>query len=390
MSRRDLFSRFLPPGRMHFAAHSHHPWPDVTYDAHIAAWQDAAEHMDRKWDRFFGEVVPEAQRHIARRLRLSDPSTVAFAPNSHELVTRLVSCLAPPVRILTTDGEFHSFRRQAARWAEARRAAVTPVPVEPFGSFPERFIAAARHREHDLIYLSHVFYDSGYTVPDIALLVAALPLDGYVVVDGYHGFMALPTDLAAIADRAFYVAGGYKYAMAGEGACFMHCPSGIGRRPLDTGWFAGFDELEEAGRGVPYPKDAGRFWGATFDPTGLYRFNAVQRMLDDAGIDVADIHRHVSDLQDRFVAAAGAAGIDLGELLPPWGSVAERGHFLTFRSPSAAAWAAGLDARRVVVDRRGDRLRIGFGICHDASDVDSLVGVLREIEVPEQVSAGKE
>ena len=41
-----------------------------------------------------------------------------------------------------------------------------------------------------------------------------------VVIDGYHGFCAVPTSLRAIEDRAFYLAGGYKYAMSGEGVCF--------------------------------------------------------------------------------------------------------------------------------------------------------------------------
>ena len=54
---------------------------------------------------------------------------------------------------------------------------------------------------------------------------AALGAGGTVVaIDGYHGFMAVPTDLSRIAGRAFYLAGGYKYAMAGEGVCFLHCP----------------------------------------------------------------------------------------------------------------------------------------------------------------------
>ena len=44
------------------------------------------------------------------------------------------------------------------------------------------------------------------------------------------GFMARPTDLSDIADRAFYLAGGYKYAMAGEGCCFLHCPPDYGPR----------------------------------------------------------------------------------------------------------------------------------------------------------------
>ena len=33
---KEHFSRFLgaAPGRLHVAAHSHHPWPDVTFEAH--------------------------------------------------------------------------------------------------------------------------------------------------------------------------------------------------------------------------------------------------------------------------------------------------------------------------------------------------------------------
>jgi selenocysteine lyase/cysteine desulfurase len=282
------------------------------------------------------------------------------------------------VRILTTDGEFHSFRRQLARWEEARRVAVTRVPVEPFDTFPYRFLAAARHREHDLTYVSHVFYDTGYVVPDLDGWARALPPDGHVVIDGYHGFMAIPTRLDGIWRRVFYVAGGYKYAMAGEGACFMHCPPGIVRRPIDTGWFAGFEQLEEAPGGVAYPAHGGRFWGATFDPSGLYRFNAVQRLLDREGIEVASVHRHVTALQSRFLASVAEHGIDLGELLPPEQTSGERGHFLTYRTPRAAMLAAMLAERRVTVDRRGDRVRIGFGIYHDDDDVDRLVGVLDE------------
>ena len=50
---------------------------------------------DAKWEKVFGEVVPKAQAHIARLASLSDPRQVAFAPNTHEFVTRLYSCLAP-------------------------------------------------------------------------------------------------------------------------------------------------------------------------------------------------------------------------------------------------------------------------------------------------------
>ena len=104
VSLKRHFSRFLAaaPGRLHFAAHSHHGWPDVTWDAHLQAWKDAAELADLKWDKVFGEVFPAAQAHVARQLSLPDPETVAFAPSTHDLITRVLSCLDRPVRILTT------------------------------------------------------------------------------------------------------------------------------------------------------------------------------------------------------------------------------------------------------------------------------------------------
>jgi selenocysteine lyase/cysteine desulfurase len=211
------FGRFLGavPGRLHVAAHSHHPWPDVTFEAQQQAWLDAARLMDDKWDEIFCSLLPEAAAHITGRLGLSDPEAIAFAPSTHALVMRLLSCLTPPIRILTTDAEFHSFARQAARLEEDGLAAVERVAAEPFATFPERFAAAAARGGHDLVYLSHVFFNSGYVVPDLGALVAAVPdPEPLVVIDGYHGFMALPTDLSGIETRAFYMAGGYKYAMA--------------------------------------------------------------------------------------------------------------------------------------------------------------------------------
>jgi selenocysteine lyase/cysteine desulfurase len=296
LSYKRYFSRFLEADRdrLHFAAHSHHLWPDVSFDAQQRAWLDAAKEADGKWDGILGEVLPKAQSHIARLLNLSDPAQVAFAPNTHELVVRLLSCLEEksPVRILTTDAEFHSFHRQSRRWEEAGVASVERVTAEPFASFPSRFADRVRAAEYDLVYLSQVFFDSGYVVKSLDDIVAAVPSEStYVVIDGYHGFMALPTDLRAIETRAFYLAGGYKYAMTGEGACFTHCPPGYGTRPVDTGWYAGFDDLTgEQGEEVGYASDGKRFFGATFDATALYRFNAVMDLWQGAGLSPVDIH----------------------------------------------------------------------------------------------------
>lgn len=385
------FSRALgaAPGRLHFAAHSHHLWPDVTLQAHQQAWDDAARLADHKWGVVDEELIPEAREHVARRMGLADPRSVVFGPNTHSFVMRLLSCLPVdrPLRVLTTDSEFHSFRRQLDRLVEAGRAEVARVEVgQPWSSSAERLAAAAAAGPTggggwDLIYFSQVFFDSAFALTDeqVAAVVDAVDDPGpFVVIDGYHGFMARPTELSAIQGRAFYMAGGYKYAMAGEGACWLHAPAGYGPRPADTGWFAMFDALEgAAGPGaVPYPApdDASRFLGATLDPTPIHRFVAVQRWLEAEGLTVQVIHDHARALQARLLNQAGP----WRELLLPPGGVQERGNFLVFRTPHAGAVRERLGERSLVVDHRDDRLRLGFGLYQDAADVDAAARILAD------------
>jgi len=191
----------------------------------------------------------------------------------------------------------------------------------------------------------------------------------------------VPTDLSPVANRIFYLAGGYKYAMAGEGAVFLHAPPGLCPRPRDTGWYAAFAALEAGNGGaVGYAADGSRFLGATFDPVGLYRLRAVLDWLAAAGIGVAAIHDHVQALQRRFVdglAQRRLAALTPEMLVVPL-AVAERGHFLTFRTAEAGAIHRRLLAANVITDYRGDRLRFGFGLYHDGADIDRLCGVLAE------------
>jgi selenocysteine lyase/cysteine desulfurase len=381
---RAHFSRFLAadPARLHFAAHSHHPWPDVSEAAHARCWRDATELADRKWARVFGEVVPAAQAHVARVLSLSQPTQVAFAPNVHEFVVRLLSCLdwSRPVRVLASGAEFHSFRRQARRLAETGRLLLTEIPAEPFETFDARFAAAAGASDWDLVWVSHAFFDSGYVVRDLAAIVDAAPPRALMAIDGYHAFMALPVDLSAIHRRAFYLAGGYKYAMSGEGACFLAIPPGCDLRPADTGWFATFDGLSgKPGESVPYATDAFRFWGSTFDPSGLYRFNASMDLLASLGVAVADIHAHAQDLQRRFLAGLASLAprrLPAASLVPGLGL--PRGNFLAFDIDEAEVTRQKLADRGIYVDRRDRRLRFGFGVYHDGASVDALLKATAE------------
>jgi selenocysteine lyase/cysteine desulfurase len=389
LSFKRLFERSLgaDPTRLHFAAHSHHLWPDASFDGHKQAWEDAARFADRKWDKVMDEVWPEAQREVAAELGTDQPDAIVFSSNTHDFLVRLIAA-APtegdgPLRVLTTDAEFHSARRQFARWEEQGWIQVEYVPAQPFEDLFERFSERAFSREHDLIFISQVLFGSGRVLDAVGVLGAAAGRFGdppWVVIDGYHAFMAVHRPFGTVGtDAAFYLGGGYKYAMAGEGCAFLHAPPGFGPRPPITGWFAEFEDLTLPPGGVGYAKDASRFMGATFDPSGLYRFVHVRRMLADNGLTTARISDHVEGLQRQLLNGIGLTPLSEAELLNPLdGSYHAR--FLAFRSPSAQRWYSELKAQNVITDVRGDVLRIGFGIYQDEDDVDRLVRLLGEFQ----------
>jgi selenocysteine lyase/cysteine desulfurase len=163
--------------------------------------------------------------------------------------------------------------------------------------------------------------------------------------------------------------------MAGEGVCFLHAPPGYAPRPVVTGWYAAFSALSRPGGGVDYALGGERFLGSTFDPSGLYRFNAVQRMLLDERLAVPAISEHVTRLQERFIGACPMDGLQLLNPLTP----APHARFLAYKGATAAHLHEALLKQDIVTDLRGDVLRIGFALYHDESDVDRLADAINAI-----------
>ncbi|MCY7280307.1 MAG: class V aminotransferase [Sphingomonas bacterium] len=379
MSYKHLFSRSFSaaPERLHMAAHSHHLWPDASFDGQLECWNDAARLADRKWDHVMLAVWTQAQAEVATELGSGDPSAIVFAANTHDFIIRLAAACprADParLRVLTSDGEFHSARRQFARWAEDGWLELDTVPADDV-------LAAAQRGEHDLIMVSQLLFGTGHIVPGIdALAGLARPEGPWVVIDGYHSFMALDTPFQETVSRsAFYLAGGYKYAMAGEGLGVMHCPPGFGPRPPITGWYAEFGELTAPPGGVGYTSDAMRFMGATFDPSSLYRFVAIRRMLAAQGLTTARISADVAVLHAELLDGIAGTALADADLLNPLDG-GDHARFLAFRSPRAAEWQAQLVAANCITDVRGDVLRIGLGLYHDSADIAAFAQLAKHL-----------
>lgn len=377
----EHFSQFRAAAgeTIHLAAHSHHWWPDVSRAAQLQAWDDAAQLSDHKWNKIFSDVYPKAQQHVAAHFPGVSADRVCFAPNTHELVVRLVTALwqrgGEPLHVVTSDSEFHSAARQFQRWQEGGWINLTVVAGEPWPQFAARFLAAVRQAKPGLVFLSQVFFNSGLCCDDTLLrAVAALCRERghHLVIDGYHAFSAIPFVPTEILDDAFYLAGGYKYAASGEGCCFLVAPKQQLPRPLHTGWFASYGALSAAQAGqTEYAADARRFLGATFDVSPLYRLNAVFDLWNEIGSSVADRHRYVMQLKQQFFAELTARK---DQLLPvdsviTAASKLTESHFLTLRLPQAMAFAEELAQHDIIVDARADRLRFGFGVYQTEQDL---------------------
>ncbi|WP_371820013.1 aminotransferase class V-fold PLP-dependent enzyme [Psychrosphaera sp. F3M07] len=371
-----MYKQFLAarPNIQHFACHSHHYWPDVTRQAMLDYWDDTASMVDEKWDHIFADKLPATQKLIAKSLNLTTPERIVFAPNTHELLYRIYSSFDPAkkIKILTTDSEFYSFQRQSERLEQAGLVEITRITTEPFSSFEQRFTEVAQKDEFDWVFVSQVFFNSGYAINDLADFVQQLPTQPLITIDGYHGFFAIPTDLSEIEQKVFYLAGSYKYAQGGEGACFAVVPDG-NYQPIYTGWFAEFGDLHQRQEGhVGYAKNGQQFAGATIDFSAMYRLYASLTLFEQEGLSIEVIHKYVEQCQQAFLQQIDELKhplLNRDNLLSPNHN---HGHFLTFNldEDDVVSLAKLLDSNGIKTDFRGNRLRFGFAIYHDPTKYD--------------------
>lgn len=355
------YSRFRVAERLLLTGHSHQAWPDCGFEAHRRAWLDAAEYVDDKWDCAFEQAV-RVRAGFARLLGDAGDG-IALAPNTHELVVRLLSALPLRVRprLVTTDGEFHTIRRQLDRLAE-EGLVVVRVAEQPVESVAERLAAAVDDRTA-LVLVSAVFFDTGRIARGLDAVAASCRRHGAaLLLDVYHALNVVPVSLLdeGLGD-AFVVGGGYKYCQLGEGNGFLRLPPNTTLRPVVTGWFSEFTALTERQSGrVAYGRDGDRFAGATYDPTSHYRAAAVFDFFGEQGLTPA-LLRAVSQAQVGALASAFDA-LDLDPALVTRDRgipLTEIGGFLALRSPHAVALSRALRERGVMTDARGDALRFG-------------------------------
>ncbi|MFC4859161.1 kynureninase [Actinophytocola glycyrrhizae] len=374
------YGRFDVAGRLLLTGHSHQAWPDVALHGQIEAFTDASTAVDAKWDLAFAKA--ERLRQAYRDL-LADPGgDIALGANTHELVIRFLSSLdlrARP-RLVTTDGEFHTLRRQLARLAE-EGVEVVKVAAAPAETLAERLAAEVDDRTAAVL-VSAVLFETARIVPHLGDVVAACRYQGAeLLVDAYHALGVVPFSVRGLAD-AWIAGGGYKYLQLGEGNCFLRLPAHAARlRPVVTGWFAEFEDLASKAAGlVGYASGGDRFAGSTYDPTSHYRAAAVLDFFAAQGLTPAFL-RAVSLHQNGLLATL-FDDLDASPDVITRDRSAPReafGGFLALTAPNAGELQRKLAERGVLTDSRGDKLRFGPAPYLSDSQLEAAMATLGEV-----------
>jgi kynureninase len=342
------YSGFRVAERLLLTGHSHQAWPDVAREGVIEAWEDAALHVDDKWERAF----EKAERvRDGFRLWLDEPGAeIALDQNTFGLVLRFLSALdlRRRPRLVTTSGEFHTLRRLMARLAEEELLDVVVVPARPAETLAERLGAETNDRTAAVL-VSAVLFEDSTIVPGLGALAAACEARGaQLLVDAYHAFGVMRVPLP---EAVWVVGGGYKYLQLGEGNCFLRVPPQADElRPAFTGWFAEFAEMAAAHEpgAVEYPRGGMRFAGATYDPTSHYRAARVFDFFEEHGLTP-------EALRENYLRQTKL----LAEALDVPGRREDFGGFVTLELPDAEGVSRRLAEEGLMTDSRGRHLRLG-------------------------------
>lgn len=377
------YTRFRVAERLLLTGHSHQAWPDVGFAAQQQAWLDAAELVDDKWEKAFA-MADRVRAGFARLLE--DPrGDIALGANTHELVVRFLSALplAKRPRLVTTDGEFHTIRRQLDRLSE-EGIEIVRVPARPVSQVADRLARMVTDRTAAVL-VSAVLYENAHIVPNLSITLEACRRFGAdLLVDAYHALNVVPFSLVAERlEGAYVVGGGYKYCQLGEGNAFLRLPPDCALRPMLTGWYSEFAlrSSPPITGPVPYGPGPARFAGATYDPTSHYRAAAVFDFFEQQGLTPA-LLREVSQHQVGLLAQEfDRLDLDRRVVNRDRRSVPleATGGFLALYAPRAREISQALHRSGVWTDYRGDTLRLGPAPYLSDAQLREAIGRLQEV-----------
>lgn len=375
------YSAFNVGKRLLLTGHSHQAWPDVAMEGIKKSWEDAALLVDEKWGKAFGKA--QEVRDGFSSLLEDTNGYIALGANTHELLIRFLSALdlRKRPRIITTDGEFHTIRRQMLRLSE-EGIEVVRVASYPVENVADQIISQINDKTAAVL-VSSVFFETGLINPGLTAIAEKCAIHGTeLLIDTYHSLNVAPFSVNKLKlQKAFIIGGGYKYCQLGEGNCFLRFPDDFEGRPVITGWFSEFSLLgEKKTSQIAYGQREDLFAGSTYDPVSHYRAAEVFRFFREQEL-TPEFLREVS-LHQVGLLAVSFRKLDLPEKiinLDKEIKPEQRAGFLVLRTEKASEINAELAKAGVLTDYRGTSLRFGPAPYLSDKQLTDAMGILGEV-----------
>lgn len=375
------YSKFDVANRLLFTGHSHQAWPNVAFDGIQEYMELVSVQVDKKWD--FGFEKTEIMREYLREFYDDPTGRYCREQNTHVLIVSWLSALdlKNKPKIITTTGEFHSMFRQL-RQLEDEGLEIVYLPHQDDNQLYES-ISNELDENTSAIMLSRIYYETSEVntrLCDIAQLAknAGVP----ILVDDYHGTNVVPLSFQKEnLEHIYLLVGGYKYLQWGESNCFLRYPDGCSLRPVITGWFSAFEQLDHPRDNDPVKFDQGnqKFATATYDPISQFRAAAVTQFFQEMGLTPHVLkNQYRSQLtylrnlfDDRNVIGSG---ISHANTRP----IEESGGFMALRSEHARTLRTALLKVGIFTDARNDIIRIGPGPYTTSKQCEAVIQALFE------------
>ncbi|MDQ4144017.1 MAG: aminotransferase class V-fold PLP-dependent enzyme [Actinomycetota bacterium] len=217
--------------------------------------------------------------------------------------------------------------------------------------------------------LNRVLFESSWIMDSQPIVEAAHAAGALVVADDFHGSGIVPLDVHA-SGIDLLLTGALKWLCGGQGIAFLYCRKDLIPRmePLVVGWFGTKDPFDFDRTQLRLRDDARRFETGTYTLPQAWTASGGMSIISEVGVD--RIRARSQELTQALIARLDDIGLEVLSPRDP----SRRSGVVRVRIPGGRERAESilhdLFKRDVVLDSRGDSLRISPHFFNDEDDLD--------------------
>jgi kynureninase len=338
--------------------------------AYLAEFQELWNELGASaWYELWMGRIEELRARVAGLLA-AEEAEVALSPSVSAALSSIASAVdhARRPRVVVAELDFPTL---AYQWLAKPGVEVVRVPSDDGVGIDLARWAEAIDERTAVVATSHVFYSTGAIQPLAPLGELARRAGALFVVDGYQAMGQIPVHPRG-AGADVYVAGPLKWMLGGPGLAYLWVRRELvpELRPTIASWFGARDQFRFEVDRLELRDDASRFAMGTPAMPTVYTALGGAEIVAEVGIE--RIRRRVSDLTEELVRRALAAGMELRVA----GSAAERSGIVMVRAGDARGAVRALAEEGIVVDSRGDFVRVSPHFYNNAEEVERVVEAL--------------